>query len=203
MPLIESGSPGFQSLTSFASPGSGRNQFIPDGGDAELVRNITNTRPVNGVSSADLSKVSVNSSGLGSAAGDWGTRTSRKAIAAHRRYMVRLCGVMGSGGPTDCNRSIRAARPSSLGSLVARMWPRSVTDVPEILGSEGEAWPVFMVLFPARTHLQCPASIIAKLPAGRRPRSAANAAVSANWNGGSFLRAPWPHAVLVSTCSYR
>ena len=54
LPLIVSGSPGFQSLTSFASPGSGRNQFIPAGGEAELVRNITNTRPVKGVSSADL-----------------------------------------------------------------------------------------------------------------------------------------------------
>src|SRR5215216_898916 len=62
-----SGSPGFQFVTSLYSPGSGLNQLIAPSSGVDWLRMNTNTRPVNGASSAVLSKVSLKSRGFGSA----------------------------------------------------------------------------------------------------------------------------------------
>src|SRR6476620_4125703 len=120
LPVMVSGSPGFQFLTPFANPGSGLYQFSPTGGDAGLVRNRTKTRPVKGCSHAALSKVREKQSGRGSAAVDWGMRTRKREKAVHRRYMVRLRGVMESGSPTDCRPSVRAFPDSVKGWAIGR-----------------------------------------------------------------------------------
>src|SRR4051794_30736830 len=88
-PSMVSASPGFQLVTSFANAGSGLNQFSPLGtGRGSDRSRRTNTRPVNGLSSAVLSKVRANS-----AAGSAGARA-----ATNTRDIAKRTGDLVGGG---------------------------------------------------------------------------------------------------------